>query len=226
MNKDMLVVVHCYAGDQALVEATLPLYLHHGCPVLILSPEDSPVRIANPEVVCQTAGKAGWKGPHTTERQVAHWKIAAALPARYYLLHDSDSVCLTPELPAYLREPGTDLWCNVLCHEVEHETTDEPNFVPPYFVSRSVLLRMIERADALIVNDDGAEWAHDGRNAIDGLYVTVAKHLGLIVHTFPDGATTWPPSTQNLGRDVARGARFVHGFKDRWTLDHLLKVYV
>lgn len=38
---DTLVVVHAYAGDAHLVEAFLPQFLHHGCKVLVLSPEES-----------------------------------------------------------------------------------------------------------------------------------------------------------------------------------------
>jgi len=220
-----LVVVHCYAGDKELVEAALPQHLHHGYPVLILSPEDAPVEINHPGVTCRSAGLAGWKGLHTPERQVAHWKFAVEFGTEYVLLHDSDSVCLTRELPSYLYEPGTDMWCNVLCHEVEHDETDQMNFVPPYFMSTSVLARIIEDGEALLAAPDTTEWKHDGHVAIDGFYGTIAKHLGLTVRSFPDGATTWPPSTQNLGRDAANGARFIHGFKDKQTLDHLQIVY-
>jgi len=43
----------------------------------------------------------------------------------WVLLNDADSFCLSPELPEYLyREPDT-FWCNVLCHENEHQADDQ-----------------------------------------------------------------------------------------------------
>ena len=141
MNPDTLVVVHCYAGDKERVEAFLPQFLHHECPVLILSPEDAPVEIDHPGVTCRSAGKAGWKGAHTVHRQIAHWKIAAEFPQRYFLMNDSDSVCITPDLHAYLYEDtDVEFWCNVI-------GTHYLNYEPPYFFDHDVLDRMIDVAE-------------------------------------------------------------------------------
>src|SRR3990172_8792879 len=94
MSADTLVVVHCYAGDIGRVLTFLPKWLHHGCPVLMLSPEDAPVQIDHPQVTCRSAGLAGWKGEHTIYRQIEHWRIASEFSQRYLLLNDSDSMCL------------------------------------------------------------------------------------------------------------------------------------
>lgn len=140
MNPSTLVVVHCYAGDQQRVEDFLPQFLHHECPVLILSPNDAPVDIRHPGVTCRSAGMKGWKGPDTIYRQIAHWEIAAEYEADHYLMHDADSICLTPELPRYLYEEDPEIfWCNVI-------GTYYYNYEPPYFFSRNNLLRMIDVA--------------------------------------------------------------------------------
>jgi hypothetical protein len=141
LNPSTLVVVHCYAGDRARVEAFMPFWLHHECPVLVLSPEDAPVELDHhPLITYRSAGRAGWKGPHTVHRQIAHWKIAAEFPQKHFLMHDSDSVCLSPELPRYLYAEPDVFWCNVI-------GTHYLNYEPPYFLSRENLLRMIDIAD-------------------------------------------------------------------------------
>jgi len=141
VNEDTLVVVHCYAGDAKQVADFLPLYLHHGCPVLVLSPADAPVFIDHPQVTCRSAGMAGWKGAHTVFRQIEHWKIAAEFPYRYMLLHDADSVCLSRELPRYLYDsPDSWFWCNEI-------GTHYLNYEPPYFFSRETMQKLIGIAE-------------------------------------------------------------------------------
>lgn len=141
MNDDTLVVVHAYAGDRQQVIDFLPLYLHHGQQVLVLSPEDAPVTdIPHPRVVCRSAGKAGWKGPHTVHRQIAHWKIAAEFPHRWFLMNDADSFCLEAELPRWLYDDPGVFWSNEI-------GTHYLNYEPPYFFSKSVLRQLIAIAD-------------------------------------------------------------------------------
>jgi len=230
MKHDVLVVVHCYAGDASQVEAFLPEYLHHGSSVLVLSPTDSPVRIYHPDVTCGVGGLVGWKGTHTVQRQVIHWTGAAKYPHDWYLLHDSDSVCLSRDLPEYLFEDPEVFWANVI--GVDRSLVGTPadvgvNFQPPYFFSRSTLHQLIQQAEVLEIPPGSAiVEPHDWNNAIDGFYVQLVRNLlRLPYKTYPDGATTWPPDTQDLARDVASGARFLHGVKDRETLDHLLTLW-
>ena len=55
MNPDTRVSVHCYEGDGHQVRDALTLYLHHGCPVTVFSPVDSPVMVDG--VVCRHVGR-------------------------------------------------------------------------------------------------------------------------------------------------------------------------
>src|ERR1051326_8495740 len=214
MAVQLMSVVHCYDGDKRLVEEFLPEFKHHGTPILVLSPEDRPVEIYDPDVIFASAGLAGWKGAHTIQRQLKHWAIAEAFGADWYLLNDSDSVCITPDLPEYLFYDDLKFWSNVLCHEHEHLPTDQPNFQPPYFCSRRMLRRLLAAAgNAGGVGEVEFREPHDWGNAIDGFYTYLVMNVLRLPYGDygPDGATTWPPDQADLYRDARRGARLIHG---------------
>jgi hypothetical protein len=217
MNEDTLVVVHCYQGDQHQVQMLLPNFTHHGCPVLLLSPEDSPVSMVHPQVEYASAGLRGWKGPQTVHRQVAHWKLALARPQSWFFLNDSDSLCLTPDLPGYLYSDSSKLWCNVLCHEDVHLETDQPNLNPPYFMHRRVLEQFVAKADEVSDNipQDAFLEPHDWGQAIDGFYTMMANELQIPYGDFPDGITTWPRGIMGMVDGARYGARILHGVKTR-----------
>jgi hypothetical protein len=240
-----LVVVHCYAGDQPLVEMMLPYWLHHGHPLLLLSPEDAPVNIEHPGVTCKSSGLRGWKGPHTIHRQIAHWKLTSEESFDYVFLNDADSLCLTPELPAYLYSEPDAFYCNVLCHEFEHREDDHPNLNPPYWMSHETLDKLITAADAVkeatphlasSIDDDDTAYEyhrtveflepHDWGQAIDGWYSHIVMNvLGLTWKDFFDGATTWPRGVAGMLAGVDRGARFLHGIKTTVDLQFAMMRY-
>jgi len=217
MNEDTLVVVHCYEGDADQTRILLPYFMHHETPVLLLSPEDSPVVIDHPGITCLSAGKKGWKGRHTLRRQVAHWKLALQQPATWFFLNDADSLCLTAKLPEYLYSDPFKLWCNVLCHENEHLETDRPNLNPPYFMHRDVLQFLVANADLL---EERPEPPKDdmgfGVEAIDGFYTyLVINELNIPYENYPDGSTTWPRGYGDMIEQVRNhGARILHGVKN------------
>jgi hypothetical protein len=211
--QDTLVVVHCYAGDAGQVQSMLNIWTQHHLPVLVLSPENAPVTIDHPLVTNASAGEAGWKGPHTIKRQIAHWKLALETGHDWFLLNDSDSVCLSEDIPEYLFADTTIFWSNVLCHEEEHQDDDQPNFNPPYFLSRQLLTQLIDAAEELEPGDGFLE-PHDWGQAIDGFYTYLIRFvLDARWASFPDGATTWPPHKADLLRDALHGKRMIHGVK-------------
>lgn len=216
MNPDTLVVVHCYEGDAYRVNAFLPWFLHHQCPVLVLSPADSQVRIQHPEVKSRSGGKAGWKGQHTLARQVKHWELALKEKANWFLLNDADSMCITDELPAYLYSDENKFWCNVLCHENEHLESDKPNLNPPYFMSRKILKQLVKASKDFEIPEEANLEPHDWGQAIDGFYSHLVMNVCKIPYeNMPDGATTWPRGVGDLVNQARwRGARLFHGVKD------------
>ena len=101
MNPDTRVAVCCYAGDAHQVTEMLDLYKHHECPVTVLSPTDSKSDV--PGVDNLYGGKRAYIGQACLDRQVEHFKLLLKYyPEKHFLLHDSDSICISPELPACL----------------------------------------------------------------------------------------------------------------------------
>lgn len=153
MNDSTLITVHCYAGDAGRVVSNLACYLHHDpAPVVIMSPEDSPVII--PGILCRQAGKRAYIGQDSLDRQRAHLRVALEYPFQYFLMNDSDSVCVSPEIPKYLYEEPKDIfWSNEIEDPRTHPTTlPRLAFQPPYFLSREALERIIWICDKIRLN--------------------------------------------------------------------------
>lgn len=147
MNNDTMVAVSAYAGDLAQVEMLLPSYLHHGCPVMLLTPTDAPIeRVSHAGVRCRSIGLKGWIGPHTLVRHRLFLELMLRESHQnWFLFNDSDSVCLTARIPAYLYDRKDVMWSNVVLDTNPGESAlPKVALQPPYFFSRFVLERMIE----------------------------------------------------------------------------------
>lgn len=149
MNANTLIAISAYAGDIGQVETNLPAYLHHGCPVLLLTPTDAPIeRISCAKVKCRSVGLKGWIGPQTLERQRLFLELMLKESHQlWFLLHDADSICLTPRIPAYLYEHQSVFWSNeVLDTNPGSSILPKIALQPPYFFSRFVLEQLLEAA--------------------------------------------------------------------------------
>lgn len=247
-NPNTLIVVHCWQGDQDLVENALGVHLRHLRPILVLSPEDSPVEIDDPHVKNYSAGKRGYFGQDSLDRQRLHLEYLLKQPYEYFLLNDADSMCLSPNLPPYLYLPENRgiLWSNEVRDWRTHDTP-YPRLAlqPPYFMHRSVIERLLTVADKPEVA------AHPITPYIDWYMLALAEEAGVQHATFPDGASfpAWRrdeiAETQQLGHDfrhayvtdgkilgdvamrgcVRNGAVFLHSIKHRPVLDMLLGEY-
>jgi hypothetical protein len=124
LNSHTRVAVFCYEspgaystydkrdGDEKQVIDLLDFFLHHECPVVTLSPEDAKVNIKHPDVENLYAGKRSQFGPDAHVRFLEGIKLLLSFPEDYFLIHDSDSLCLDPKIPDYLYvEPNT-VWSN------------------------------------------------------------------------------------------------------------------
>lgn len=214
MNEDTLVAVCCYAGDGTLVKANVGLYTHHGCPVVILSPEDSPVIIAGHNY--RHGGKRAYVGQDSLDRQRLHLELLLEFPEKYFLINDADSACLSPRLPDYLYAEPDIVWSMVAVDDDPDPYTDPelPHvaFQPPYFLSRTTIERMLAAAphvvtDPRLPNIDhymvqltyaaGLQW-RGLEKAVGGHFTTNKAHLAT-------GITA-------VERD---GFIFIHGAKSR-----------
>lgn len=235
MNPNTLVSVHAYSGDQHQVENNMDLYRHHGCPVVIVSPADSPitsVRNQAPDVHCVWAGRAGWIGPQTLERQRLHFEELLKFPHQNYLMHDADSICLSPRISDYLyREPGV-LWSNEVT-----DTNPGPSYLPklalqpPYFCSRQVLEAMLAAAKTPAVSYYGPPVNPGGwpmpfpTECIDHWMLQVAHATRFPHKSFLDGAsfeTASPHGIETMSGLVRHHGRiFLHSVKTLPVLDRL-----
>lgn len=247
-NPRTLIVIHCWAGDKELVENALPIHLRHNRPIMVLSPENSPVVIEDPHVENYSAGERGYFGQQSLDRQRLHLEYLLTLEYDYFLLNDADSLCLSPNLPPYLYLPENQgvLWSNEVT-DWRHHPTPYPRIAlqPPYFMHRSVIEKLLTVADKPEVR------AHEVTPYIDWYMLALAEEAGVPHATFPDGASfpAWRrdeiPETQQLGHEyqhayitdgkilgdvamrgcVRNGAVFLHSIKHKPVLDMLVGEY-
>ena len=172
LNPDTRLAICCYQGDAPLVMGTLDLHKRHGCPITILSPEDSPVLLPGidcragspvllPGIDCRAGGKAGHTGAHTLERQRRHLEILVdETPENHFMIHDSDSICLDAKFPDYLYAEPDMVWSNQVNDDIpQHQATFPAGwphvaFQPPYFLSRKTIKAMLAVADQVVPSLD------------------------------------------------------------------------
>lgn len=152
MNEDTLISVHCYSGDADLVQRAMPVHQAHGCPVVVMSPEDSQVNL--PGVSCWFKGKRAYIGAESWTRQHEHLKILLSHPQKYFLLNDADSFCVSAKIPdrLYAEAEGT-LWSNEVTEPRPH-ASPYPKIAaqPPYFLTRESIQRMLEASSRVPVH--------------------------------------------------------------------------
>lgn len=224
-----LVAISGYSGDQHQIESNWPVYAHHKCPVLILSPKDAPVKkVHNSKNF--SAGFKGWIGPHTLKRQVMFLRELMSQSEDFYLFHDSDSVCLSPAIPKYLFDSPDVFWSN----EVRDTNTSPSHlpklaFQPPYFFSKRVL-RALVRTSATPAQSFTILTAQGTMplptECIDHFMLQLVYAAGLQHRSFPDGSsweTTSEVGLTQMSEHVrALGKVFIHQVKTRPVLDRLM----
>jgi hypothetical protein len=147
---------------------------------MILSPEDSPVRIRGVE--CKQVGLREYVGQKALDRTIAQMRMLLDEPFEWYLMNDADSMCVARDIPEYLYEDENILWSNVVedWRENPHRNPHKLAFQPPYFAHRKVIKRMLT-----------LEWveADPVTPYVDWLMVVLAVETGTPFKSFPDGAS-------------------------------------
>ena len=199
MNEDTRVAVCCYEGDGRQVMGNLGLHMHHGCPVTILSPDDSRVEINHPGVDNRHGGMRAYTGTLSLDRQRRHLAMLLDYPEKYFFINDADSACLSPELPAYLYAEPDLVWSMVATDDDPAPYLDAglPHvaFQPPYFLSRETIEAMLANThrvvpDPRLLNIDhymvqltyaaGLPWRGLDK-AVGGHFSTNPEHLRVAV---------------------------------------------
>lgn len=158
MNQNTRISVHCYEGDAHQVAGLMPVHLSHGCPVSVVSPKDSrAASIPGADMIYaghregSTAiggyGQTISEGQISFDRQHAQMKILLRYPEKFFLMNDSDSFCLSPELPKYLYDEPDVFWSNLVYDPIPHHVHPPgmPRLAlqPPYFCSRDILAKLV-----------------------------------------------------------------------------------
>jgi hypothetical protein len=224
MNPDTRIVSFCYDGDKNQVEMLLPHYLAHGCPVTIMSPDDS--RAIIPGVDCRFAGRRAYIGQASIDRHRAHLKICLEYPEKYFLLNDSDSFCLSPELPARLyRDAENTVWCGVI-EESRPHASPYPKIAmhPPYFLTRETIQRLLDASDVK---------AHPITPYLDWYWVALVSHAHITFRSYSllEHPSIAPPFEGVHGWDTIAyrirhtGTVMMHPIKNQPQLDIVLNAY-
>lgn len=226
MNPRTLVSVHAYEGDQHQVENAMPYFLHHECPVVVLSPKDSPIfRVqAAPTVICRQEGMRAYIGPLSLERQLLQMKALLEYPFDYFLMNDSDSVCVSPKIPSYIyREPEV-LWSNEVSDMMHNRLLSyrlpRLAFQPPYFISRNNIDRILKVAKKVRVDRTTPfiDWAMMAWAVTAGI-----PHKGFTpVASCPTRGH--PPGVDHMSTLIRQhGAVMLHSIKEKEILDHMVE---
>lgn len=232
LNPDTLVVICGYAGDAHQIEQAMPWYVHHECPVVVMSPEDAPiVKSKQTGVIFRHAGQKGWIGRHTLERQRLHMKMMLEYPFGHFLMHDADSICLSAQLPKYLYESPDIFWSNEVI-----DTNPGPSYLPklalqpPYFTSRKILEKLVEAKEADSYYGDFGPMPEQKlpvpTNCIDHFLLQLVYGAGVPHRSFVDGASFETNSEHGMrtmgGLVREHGRIFLHSVKTMTALQFLV----
>lgn len=234
-NKDLLVAVFCYQGDRRQVDELMPFFEHHKAPIVIVSPDDSKVTKVGPHI-CVRAGKKGYIGQHTWDRQRDQMEQLLQFPQQWFLLNDADSFCVTPEIPSSLfrddntvysnqvddfRKPGESWQGMPPWPKDYHKGYPLIAMQPPYFLHRNAMKKIVDKATGLVACPicPFIDWWW-----IPAVYAAHVKHA-----RFPLCAsceTSTPNGKAVMNQCVKeRQAQFIHSVKDGQTARNIYNLY-
>ncbi len=236
LNPDVLVVVHCYSGDRQQVIDLLPVYQHHQAPIVIVSPDDSPVTGIGPHI-CRTAGKRAYIGQLSWDRQYEQLKALLDYPQKWFLLNDADSFVIPAKLPDYLLEDENTVWSNeVNDFRIPGQTwpgVDKPwpldyhkgfpliAMQPPYFLHRKAL-------EAIVAKCKGMK-ADPITPFIDWWWVPACYKAHVKHKPFRTGAsceTVTPLGVAVMSERIVKyKASFIHSVKSGAVMNQLVDLY-
>jgi hypothetical protein len=221
LNPDTRVVVCGYAGDAHQITSAMEMFTHHECPVTILSPEDARVEISG--VDCRFGGKREYIGQLSLDRQREHLRILTEYPEEYFLINDSDSMCLSPKIPDYLYAEPDFLWSNLIVDNMDFRQKGyypdgfpKLAFQPPYFLSKTGLRSLLACVEGENIP------ANPKLAFIDHYMVQLAVKANFPWRNFLDGISCPISGDLNSARVTwnacrRRGVIMIHSVKDpKW----------
>ncbi len=229
MNPNTLVSVHGYAGDKDQLLTLQKLYEHHQCPVVVMSPSDAPITGFGLHWCWFESGQRAYIGQASLDRQfiqmrqLLEFKQTDGTPFEFFLMNDSDSVCLDAKLPDYLYAEENVLWSNLVDDfrkpgETREGITWPKDYhagypilasQPPYFLGRKALQAMVDNY--------GKNRVCPITPFIDWSMVTMAVNAGVELKPFRHGASCETKTAHGIAvmrQQIAEnGAMMVHAIK-------------
>jgi hypothetical protein len=233
-NRKTLVSVHGYAGDSAQVFDLLPVFEHHQCPLVIVSPEDSPISKVGPHI-CRFAGKRAYVGQDSWDRQWLQLKLLLEYDFDWYLMNDSDSFVCSAQLPEYLFADQKVVYSNeVTDFRIPGETYEGITWSkdyhrgfpliamqPPYFMSRHCLEKIVKASFGL--------QACPITPFIDWWFVVACVAAGVRHLPFTHGASCETVTPNGLAvlsdRVLNTGSVCLHSVKSARVKNELMRLY-
>lgn len=192
----------------------MPEWTKHGLPVLVLSPVDAP--LICPGTANAQAGMNSYN--ESMDRYGEQFRELLNHDADYYLLFESDALCLRKDLPEYLYVPDV-VWSNhvdpynhiVHFGDPDPDTTYKTHHVAsqsPWFFSRSALEKMVEHFD------EAVGMLPSYAPYIDWWFHIVTHVAGLEHRDYGDDGIShaWEP---DLRAAVRNGAFMIHAVKTK-----------
>lgn len=216
-NPDTLVVVQAFAPYADMVRMNMPYWKHHGCPVIISSPRDSFCFVEN--AVCVRHGEEGHAGPKSLDRwrEILEWMLVQ--PQKYFLMHESDSICLDPAIPRYCYKQPDVLWSNEMA-ENGNPPTQQFYCVAPWFLSKDTIKKLLGASK----HSPDRPPFHGDRWVGQMAEVSGAPH-SLWTPGIGCGTLRPGPELRQVCAAVRAGVVMVHGVKTKEVLDTLLRAY-
>ena len=237
MNPDTLVAISCYSGDTFRIENALSVGLltHHECPIVLLSPADAPGVI--PPFLSRSCGVRGTQGQESLDRWDGYFRMLLEFPQNNFLIIDSDSYCLTPELPKrFYDQPGV-FW-SYHCPEGRPHASPYPKvaFQSPMFLNREII-------EKLLSVDRSKVRAHPITPFQDWYLVALACESGVEYKHNPDaisymgwnGGPEFPTDNFDLDAsylggdrmvaDVLSGKILIHSVRHKYWLERMIEAH-
>ena len=189
------------------------MWRHHRCRILLLSPQDSPVDIQDPQIfACLHAGKSEYGGVETIARERAYlWRMMDCL-FKYYFVCDTDCYCLSPEFPAELYRAPEVVW-SILESDAGYPrpvgySFPRWAFQTPWFIPRVVLPKLLAQTERTVFVPGGA-WGDN-----DLMQLTVLA--GIEYRALPGAISCAmvPDNMERVRKFIRDGGIFVHSVKD------------
>jgi len=210
MTPSTLIAVCCYEGDAHQVRAQMVSHRRSGNPVVVMSPTDSPVVI--PPYLHIQRGVRAYIGEASLVRQLEYMRALLTFPHEYFLLHDSDSMMLSAEIPKELYGEG-EIWSNEIQEPRPHASPyPKLAFQPPYFLSRDSVARMIRAGEKIPAHPitPYVDWFMNAASAEAGLAHRPFTDLERATSEIFTGSDPWE---QLRFRIKYMGTNFVHPIK-------------